>query len=382
MPLKKTTYKKGILLPPAVGYSLNIIFNLVRANKVGLKYVPKLLLVCLLNLINLPFRTYERLLINPKFQRKSIESSPIFIIGHWRSGTTHLHNILSKDSRMAFITTYQSVFPDTLFNKMGRFLFKGFTRLLIPSTREGDNVRLAASFPQEEEFALGSKTAISFYYFWMFPKKTRNYYENFIRFNKIEKKQLEAWKSDYKLLIKKALKNTGKKIFLSKNPPNTGRVQLLLEMFPNAKFIHIHRNPIEVFLSTQKFFTKMLPHLQFQSIDKKDIDQMIISLYKNLMQDYFEQKKHIPSDQLFEISFQQLEEKPMLILEELYQNLDIQGFKQERPNFEKYLKSVSQYKKNNHQINKDQLNELLTEWAFFMDALNYTVPKTIEIIDA
>jgi len=92
-------------------------------------------------------------------------------------------------------------------------------------------------------------------------------------------------------------------------------------------------------------------------------------------------KKHIPSNQLFEISFQQLEEKPMLILEELYQNLDIQDFEQARPKFEKYLKSVNHYKKNKHQINKNQLNELLTEWAFFMDVLNYTVPKTIEIVD-
>ena len=152
-------------------------------------------------------------------------------------------------------------------------------------------------------------------------------------------------------------------------------------MFPNAKFIHIHRNPIEVFLSTQKFFNKMLPHLQFQTIEKKEIDAAIITLYKNLMGDYLIQKKLIPVGNLFEISFDQLEEDPTAILQELYQKLNLTGFDQAQPKFHEYLKSVDHYKKNKHLIKREQLNTLLTEWEFCMNSLNYTVPKTLNIID-
>ncbi len=147
--------KKGILLPPAVGYSFKILANLIRRNKIHVKYYPRILAIVIINLINFPFRTYERIMINPRFKKKSIVTDPIFIIGHWRSGTTHLHNLLCKDPQMGYITTYQSVFPDTLFNKLGRFLFKGFSSLLIPGKRQGDNVKLGPSLPQEEEFALG-----------------------------------------------------------------------------------------------------------------------------------------------------------------------------------------------------------------------------------
>ena len=251
-------------MPPAIGYSFRILIGLIRKNKVYFRYYPRVLAILFVNLVNFPFRAYERAIINPRFKRKSIIKDPVFILGHWRSGTTHLHNLLCQDPQMGYTTTYQSVFPDTLFNKFGRFLFQGFSSLLIPGKRAGDNVVLGASLPQEEEFALGDKVPISFYFFWMFPARILNYYDAFIRFKNVDVKIKKLWQSHYKLLIKKALKNTNKPIYLSKNPPNTGRIKVLLEMFPNAKFIHIYRNPIEVFLSTQNFYKKMTSQGRFE----------------------------------------------------------------------------------------------------------------------
>ena len=373
--------KKGMLLPPAIGYSFKIVLDLIRKNKIKLKYVPKLIAIIIVNLINYPFRSYERLFINSKYYKKTIDHSPIFIIGHWRSGTTHLHNLLCQDQQMAYTTTYQSVFPDTLFNKLGRFLFRGFSILLIPGTRKGDNVTLGASLPQEEEFALGAKTPICFYFFWMFPANMIQYYNNFIRFNNIDLNQLETWKTDYKLLIKKAIKNTNKKRYLSKNPPNTGRIRVLLEMFPNAKFIHIHRNPIEVFLSTQNFYNKMLPPLQLQSISKEGIDLNIQRVYKKIMSDYLNQKELIPSGNLIEVSYDELEENPTAILNKIYETLNFDNYDLASKNFESYIDKLKSYKKNTHKINKNQLDILLKEWGFTMELYNYSIPKHIEIID-
>src|SRR5262245_12080918 len=38
---------------------------------------------------------------------------PLFILGHWRQGTTHLHNLLATDRRFAFPNNYQVCFPHT-----------------------------------------------------------------------------------------------------------------------------------------------------------------------------------------------------------------------------------------------------------------------------
>jgi len=371
--------KKGFLLPPAVGYSFRVLGYLFGRHSVSFKFLIRSLLTLLINIINWPFRSYEKLFINKKYSRKEIEKDPVFIIGHWRSGTTHLHNILCQDPQMAYTTTFQSVFPDTLFNKAGRFLFEGFARILIPGTRKGDNVTLGMELPQEEEFALGDKTPVCFYYFWMFPRSLKKFYERFIRFRNIDTSMIDSWKDDYKLLINKALKNTKRKRFLSKNPPNTARIKVLLEMFPNARFIHIHRNPVEVYLSTRNFFDKMLPHLQLQTIDAGVLDAHVFQLYKDLMRDYLDQRALIPSDHLVELSFDSLEHDPKTCLQNLYQDLDLSGYVASEPYFEAYLNKMKSYKKNKHHITQELLEKIQNEWGFAMKEWAYKIPKHIEI---
>ena len=366
-----------MLFPPAIGYSITVIFSLLKNNRLSLKYFIRVFILILLNLINFPFRTYERLFINPRFKNKKVTKAPVFIIGHWRSGTTHLHNLLCQDPQMAYASTYQSVFPDTLFNKLGRFLFKGFSSLLIPGTRKGDNVSLGSSLPQEEEFALGAKTPFSFYFFWMFPKKMIQFYDRYIRFETISNKELDQWKADYQLFIKKAIKNTRGDRYLSKNPPNTGRINTLLAMFPDAKFIFIHRNPIEVFLSTQNFYRKMLPPLQLQGINTDQIDTNIIAIYKKIMEDYLQDKEKIPANNLVEISYKELEKSPQAVLQNIYTHLELDNFEQAFPSFEHYIEKMKSYHKNKHCIGKDQLDTILKEWRFFLDLYTYEMPKNV-----
>lgn len=373
--------KKGFLLPPAVGYSFKVLMYLFGNHLISIRFLPRTIITILINLINWPFRVYEKLFINNKYKGKQLEKAPVFIIGHWRSGTTHLHNILCQDPQMGYVTTFQSVFPDTLFNKAGKLIFEGFARILIPGTRKGDNVMLGTGLPQEEEFAIGDKTSICFYYFWMFPRSLKKFYDQCIRFKGVDGAKVGAWKKDYELLINKALKNTKGDRFLSKNPPNTGRIEELLKMFPNAKFIHIHRNPVEVYLSTQNFFNKMLPHLQLQSIDPAKIEEDIFLLYQDIMQDYLKQREMIPKGQLVEISFKELERNPISCIENLYLSLGLSGYHKSEPLFRSYLNSKKSYKKNKHQITAELIKKIQSKWGFAMKEWSYDVPEHIEIID-
>lgn len=356
--------KKGFLLPPAVGYSLSVLGSLLIRNGVSLRYVPRLLITVIINLVNLPFRIYERIVVNPRMSKNESENPPIFILGHWRSGTTHLHNLLCKDPRMAYASTFQSVFPDTLFSWLGRFIFEGFARLLIPGTRKGDNVILGTRLPQEEEFALGDKTPVCYYYFWMFPRRMRVYYDRSVRMLGISDERRETWRSDYKLLIAKAIRDTGGDRFLSKNPPNTGRIGFLMETYPQAKFIYIHRNPFDVYLSTQNFFRKMMPHLQLQTIDQEQINEDIFEVYKMLMKDYLKQRSLVPEGQLTEVCFEQLEKDPMKVIKEIYDRLELDGFERAKSHFQSYIDQMKSYKKNRHEISPELEKRIQKEWGF------------------
>ena len=367
-------------MPPAVGYSLKVISYFLTHFRIQWRYWPRFLLTLLINLINWPFRAYEKYFINPKYREGKGDPPVIFIIGHWRSGTTHLHNLLCQDPQMGYTTTYQSVFPDTVFNKVGRFLFEGFSRILIPGKRAGDNVRLGTKLPQEEEFTLGANTPLSFYYFWMFPKKLRYFYEKSIRFKDCSPSLLRQWQEDYRLLIRKSLANTKKEVYLSKNPSNTGRMSHLLEVFPNARFIHIHRNPIEVFLSMDNFFRNMMPHLQLQQITPEERKRCIIDLYKALMQDFVRQKPDIPNERLVEIAYCDLIAQPMETLAFIYDSLAIPGFEDSRDAFAAYLEQKEGYEKNKHKVSSEWVDELMVQFKTVLDRYAYDIPKSIEII--
>jgi hypothetical protein len=282
---------------------------------------------------------------------------------------------------MGYLTTFQGVFPDTLFNWLGKFIFINFTRLLIPSTRKGDNVTLDPDNPQEEEFALGDKIPLCYYYFWMFPKRTIHYYEKALRYVGAKPARIEKWKKNYALLIKKSLRNTGGRRFLSKNPPNTARIKVLLEMFPNARFIHIHRNPVEVFLSTNHFFNIMMPYLQLQKTTPEEREDIIMKVYSRMMKDFLADRHLIPSGNLVEIRFESLEANPMDTLKDIYATLDLPGFDSAAGDFSNYLKSMKSYKKNRHTISRENLDKVLDAWKLTMDLWKYDIPENVDIID-
>jgi omega-hydroxy-beta-dihydromenaquinone-9 sulfotransferase len=41
----------------------------------------------------------------------NVEHDPIFVLGHWRSGTTHLHELLALDNRLACPTVFECGAP-------------------------------------------------------------------------------------------------------------------------------------------------------------------------------------------------------------------------------------------------------------------------------
>src|SRR5262245_35311730 len=91
---------------------------------------------------------------------------PLFVLGHWRSGTTHLHNLLCLDRRFAYANNFQTAFPHTFLTSEDKFT--ALTAFLLPERRPQDNVRVEIGIPQEDEFGLCTATLCSPYLGWMF----------------------------------------------------------------------------------------------------------------------------------------------------------------------------------------------------------------------
>lgn len=149
--------------------------------------------------------------------------APVFILGHWRSGTTFVHNVLSCDDSFGCCSTYQTVFPHLML--WGRPFFKRCMSLVMPSERPTDSMALGVDLPQEEEFALSNMTACAHYHFWMFPRRMAEYRDKYLTFTTATEAERQEFMQALDKLIRISLHVTGKKRFLSKNPPHTGRIK-------------------------------------------------------------------------------------------------------------------------------------------------------------
>lgn len=242
--------------------------------------------------------------------------SPVFIIGHWRSGTTLLHNLLCRDPQFGYCTTYQTVFPHLML--YGSELFKALAALCMPASRPADHLELTVDQPQEEEFALSNMTHAAFYHFWIFPRRYEFYRDRYLFFDTATEGEVAEFCSALRTLIQICLHCQGKGRFLSKNPPHTARIPLLLSMFPDAKFVYIHRNRQDVIRSTKSFFRQTLSALTLQSFSEDALDSQIISTYDALMDRYSRDRLTIRSSNLCEVSFENLISNTDSTLEYIY----------------------------------------------------------------
>ena len=168
------------------------------------------------------------------YKRPKNMPDPIFIIGSWRSGTTYLHSEIVKATNAATIRNTFSCCPQAA------LIFKEFIRKLIPSfkNRFFDWVPLPSEGPQELDIAL--------------LRFTCQHPPSSIGIGESLSSDLERWykweaspdfKQKLKLILEWAWIHDGSpgKIFINKAPAFTTKIDLLLEIWPNAKFIYIER---------------------------------------------------------------------------------------------------------------------------------------------
>jgi hypothetical protein len=275
------------------------------------------------------------------FQNVAIQP-PLFVLGHWRNGTTHLHQLISCDGRFAFPNTYQVSFPQTFL--MTEVVDSRLMSYFIPRRRPMDNVSLSLSSPQEDEFALCASCLKSPFMACVFPRQKQRF-ERYLTFSSAEASELEEWRASLLHFVKKVQWRYGRPLVL-KSPPHTARIRLLLDLFPNARFVHIHRNPFRVFQSSRALFLTMFTWHGLQRPNLEDLDDWILRQYRDTYAAFFEQRSLIPSGRYHDISFEQLEQDPIGEVRKLYEALELPDFSSFEPELRQYVGSLAGYRKN------------------------------------
>lgn len=295
-------------------------------------------------------------------------TAPLFVLGHWRSGTTHLHNLLGLDERFAYPRFIDVMLPHT-FLKAGRVMSATFG-MSLPATRFGlDDVPFHADAPFEEDFALAIMTTLSPYMSWVFPDRAAHY-DRFLTLDDASPDELRTWKEALVRFLRKVELRYGRPLVL-KSPPHTARLRLLTELFPDARFVHIHRHPFEVYDSTRRLHATCRRYFSLQGLEYDDRER-VLSLYEQTYRAFFRDRASLPAGRFVELSFEQLRREPMPQLERIYDALQLPPIAAARPAFERYLAGQAAYKPRTYAPPPDEVRRPIVErWRPMFEAWNY-----------
>ena len=319
-----------------------------------------------------PFSTAERLLMEGRLPKIEDMPAPVFILGHWRSGTTHLYNIMCQSGDWGYVPPIATGLPWDLFGIAS--LFRPLLERALPERRFIDNIPVRPDSPQEDEFAIANMSEVSFFHGIYFPRAFAENVQRGLFFDGCSTADIRGWQKQFTYFLRKLYLHQGEKPLLIKNPVYTGRLAMLREMFPTAKFIHIHRNPYDVFVSMRNFYQKLLRQFALQGFDHVDIDETVLTIYDRMMRAYERDAANVSSEHLIELRYEELDADPVRAVEKCYSTLGFQGFEASREAFEAYLASISGFKKNSFSYSDAAAAKVEKRLGYFIEKWGYQRP--------
>jgi hypothetical protein len=313
-------------------------------NRVDAGYRHRAVYLTAMSALNTFYRRREEQVFGAAVANTRIQDSPLFVLGHWRTGTTFLHDLLACDTgQFACPNSMQVTYPFTFLctEKAVRRRSAG----LLPPTRPMDNVAISLERPQEDEFALCVASLRSPYLgLFTFPRRA-NHYDRYLTLRGVPEPEVEEWKSTFLWFLRKLTLKYGRPLLL-KSPTHTARIRLLLELFPRARFVHIHRDPYAVFQSARHTLSRLRPINLLQEPPVGGDDEAILQRCATMYDAFFEERPLIPEGQFHEIRYEDLVKDPVGQIRATYERLGLAGFAAFRPQLQAYVDSLSGYRTN------------------------------------
>lgn len=166
-----------------------------------------------------------------------------------------------------------------------------------------------------------------------------------------------------------------------KNPVNTGRIKTLLELYPDARFVFMHRNPATTYLSSVKFFSNLFPELNLHNFTRAEIREMVIDNYVQLLNDYLKDRALIPVRNRIEVAFEDLEQRPVEIIERIYDRFGLRGMDANRPALHRYVQGQKQHRTHTYQMERKEADLVQKKFSFAFKEWGYGFPSSVSITD-
>lgn len=336
------------------------------------RYYKQFAVSGLMSLVLTPACIAEDLIYGRKETKEPIKN-PVFVMGHWRSGTTLLQYILSRDKQFGIVNPLMT-YTLNFYHILG-WAFKGLIPALLDAGRAQDNLKYAMDLPLEEYVIFSTMESHGAYPLNFFPKAFRRYAQNaFV--DRLPEKQKNRWVKRYDNMLRKvAYLNGGKRLIL-KSPDATSRMKFMSELYPDAKFINIYRDPYTVIRSTLHLYDKIFDLWAVEEVpDRETMEDWIIETFKEMYEAFFEEMKLLPADRFYEVKFEEFEKNPLPMIEEMYKQLNLGDYEKVRKDIEDYWKTFEDYKKNEFDYPEGLMKKVNERLGFYFEHYGYEMKE-------
>lgn len=336
--------------------------------------IPRVVLFTALAGFNSGVGLLLRLIFAQRIRAVKLDPAPVFVLGHWRSGTTYLYELLSCDERFVWPKGYQCGSP-YIFLLLDSVL-RHVLNLAVPARRPMDDMAYGLDRPQEDEFALLGLQGRSTLRFCMFPGAgpTDQEYLSLRALTPTERgRWIEAWVYFLKSI---AVRRGDNARLLLKSPQHTARVRAILSVFPQAKFIHITRNPLEIFSSTVRTWNALADTqgLQGPGQARSWAKEHVLSTFVEMYACYEEDRSAIPAGNLIEVRYEDLVADPIAMMRHIYERLGLGEIEPVLPALQGRLRESSNYKTNVHAIDTEDAQRVASAWSSYAERYGYDAP--------
>ncbi|MCC6735751.1 MAG: sulfotransferase [Bauldia sp.] len=299
----------------------------------------------------------------------------VFILGHWRSGTTFLHELLGTDQKFIAPTSLEC-FATEHYLRWGDFLSS--LKWAIPARRPMDDMAMGWHRPQEDEFALFAMGVPSPYDVMAFPNDRPPIVPH-LQVGDMKPAEQAAWREALRTVVKRvsfgrrrALKpgETMPAYVLLKSPTHTARIGVLAEMFPDAKFVHIARDPTEVYSSTDRLWRATFDSQGLQKPDAgADLSSFILDTLPNMYRDFDRDVARLAPGRWTELRYEDLVADPAGKVAAVADALGLGAVDQGA--IAAHLAGVRGHRRNRHAMDPALAARIRTAWAWYFDRFGY-----------
>ena len=318
---------------------------------------------------NTPLTWISEALFKKKAESLPLDQPPIFVVGHWRSGTTFLHDLFSEDPNLAFPTTYECFFPHHFLLTEGT-LDHAF-KVLLPKHRPQDDVPVGFDRPQEEEFAMlmlgEGSPLITMAWPRLGPADTE-----YLDFDGVPDKKVKSWADKYMWFYRRLMLKHGKTLVM-KTPPNATRIKVLTKLFPDARWVFIARNPLKVFPSSVKLWRALYSTQGLHNPPYVEpwLDDYVLDILERFSKVYERDRHLIPKENLVEIRYEDLVKDPIASMRGIYETLRIDKFEEAEGPMWATLSDRSDHKVSTYQMPKALTKRIAERLKPFIDRHGY-----------